>query len=59
MWNSWKKNTECLKLMYTLFETLFLSNEMRQKCVFKMSTHLPQYTPNDDVEQSDIRLYCC
>ena len=22
--------TECLKLMYTLFETLFLSNEMRQ-----------------------------
>ena len=25
-------NTVCLKLMYTLFETLFLSNEMGQKC---------------------------
>ena len=24
-------STECLKFMYTLFETLFLSNEMRQK----------------------------
>ena len=23
-------NIECIKLMYTLFETLFLSNEMRQ-----------------------------
>ena len=62
--------TKCLKLMHTLFETLFLSNEMRQKynlcCVvfyslnFLTPVHgqnahlLPQYTPNNDVEQSDI-----
>ena len=54
--------------MYTLFETLFLSNEMRQKYNFVLfyslnvlktvhvhNAHLiPQYTPNNDVEKSDI-----
>ena len=51
--------------MYTLFETLFLSNEMRQKynlcCVlFLQPLHvqnvhlLPRYTPNNDIEQSDM-----
>ena len=39
-----KVNTERLKLMYTLFETLFLSNEMRQKynlCYFVLFLKLP------------------
>ena len=51
--------------MYTLFETLFLSNEMSYKydmcCVlFLKPEHvqnvhlLQQNTPNDDVEQSNI-----
>ena len=49
--------------IYTLFETLFLSNKMRQKynlCRVLFLKHvqnvhlLPQYTHNNDVEQSDI-----
>ena len=50
--------------MYTPFETLFLSNERRQKynfCVLFLkpvrlqnSQLLPQHTSNNDVEQSDI-----
>ena len=56
-----------LLLMYTLFQTLFLRNEMKQKQfvlfyasnflkhVHVQNVHLlPQYTPDNDVEQSDI-----
>ena len=64
--------TECLKLMYTLFETLLWKNKMRQKYNFcyvhslnlnlnlpkpehvQNVPRLPQYTPNNDDEQSDI-----
>ena len=58
--------TVCVNFMYTLFETLFLSKEMRQtqfvfyslnflKPVHVQIVHLlPQYTLNNDVEQSDI-----
>ena len=54
--------------MYTLFETLFLSNEMSHKyiCVLFYSLNflkpvhdqnvhlLPQYTPNNDVEREQV-----
>ena len=56
--------------MYTPFETLLRKNKMRQKCNFcyvhslnvnlpkpehvQNVPRLPQYTPNNDDEQSDI-----
>ena len=60
--------------MFKLFGMLFLNNEIRHKHNFvfvSSSLHflkqmhfqnvhlLPQYAPDNDVEQSDTRLDCC